>query len=576
MTHGLCDHSSLPALRGDIVRPGTLRMASLNSAAGRDAQRAPKTPGRRAVLPASTPGAAAAALARMESAYPMVNTPQLLAAVDMGSNSFRLIVGRVEETDAGSQIYQVDALREPVRLAAGLSSDKMLDRASQVRGWDALKRFGERLRDFHPDHVRAVATNTLRIAKNAGEFLGEAQAALGFPIEVIAGREEARLIYAGAAHSVPASAGQRLVVDIGGGSTEFIIGSHYTPIKMESLYIGCVSHSRAFFPAGNVDEYTMRQAELAARREIQIISAEYKKTGWEQAIGSSGTARALAELVEANGFNDAGVTHGISRGGLEKLKRALIKAENVNRLKLVALKGDRIPVLAGGLSIMIAVFDELGVDYVDTTDGALRLGVMYDLLGRSQHEDMRTVTVEGFMRRYGVDRAQAGRIGDLSMSFYDQFTEPDEERRAENRMFIGWAASLHEIGLSISHSAYHKHSAYIASNADMPGFSRTDQARLAALVLGHAGKLGKLGKLSQARDVEWPLLFCLRLAALLCRRRADVGLPWISVAQANGGYEVRLPNEWVVNNPLTDYSLIQEAAEWEKVGIPYRVVYTED
>ena len=553
-------------------------------------------------MPAATPSAAAAALARMESAYPMVNTPQLLAAVDLGSNSFRLIVGRVEETDAGSQIYQVDALREPVRLAAGLSRDKMLDRASQVRGWDALKRFGERLRDFHPDHVRAVATNTLRIAKNAGEFLGEAQSALGFPIEVIAGREEARLIYAGAAHSVPASAGKRLVVDIGGGSTEFIIGSHYTPIQMESLYIGCVSHSRAFFPAGNVDEYTMRQAELAARREIQIISAEYKKTGWEQAIGSSGTARALAELVEANGFNDAGITHGISRGGLERLKRALIKAENVNRLKLVALKSDRIPVLAGGLSIMIAVFDELGVDYVDTTDGALRLGVMYDLLGRSQHEDMRTVTVEGFMRRYGVDRAQAARIGELSTSFYDQFTEArneagkadkadksdkadkadkadpadseaEEDRRAENRMFIGWAAALHEIGLSISHSAYHKHSAYIASNADMPGFSRTDQARLAALVLGHAGKLGKL---AQTRDVEWPLLFCLRLAALLCRRRSDVGLPWISVAQANGGYEVRLPNGWVVNNPLTDYSLIQEAAEWEKVGIPYRVVYTDD
>ncbi|MFT4064200.1 exopolyphosphatase [Paraburkholderia sp.] len=558
-------------------------MASLNSAAGRDAHPASRSPGRRAALPASaaTPAVAAAALARMESAYPMVNTPQLLAAVDLGSNSFRLIVGRVEETDAGSQIYQVDALREPVRLAAGLSRDKMLDRASQVRGWDALKRFGERLRDFHPDHVRAVATNTLRIAKNAGEFLGEAQAALGFPIEVIAGREEARLIYAGAAHSVPASAGKRLVVDIGGGSTEFIIGSHYTPIQMESLYIGCVSHSRAFFPAGNVDEYTMRQAELAARREIQIISAEYKKTGWEQAIGSSGTARALAELVEANGFNDAGITHGISRGGLQRLKRALIKAENVNRLKLVALKSDRVPVLAGGLSIMIAVFDELGVDYVDTTDGALRLGVMYDLLGRSQHEDMRTVTVEGFMRRYGVDRAQAGRISELSMSFYDQLSEPDgasgdasdDDRRAENRMFIGWAAALHEIGLSISHSAYHKHSAYIASNADMPGFSRTDQARVAALVLGHAGKLGKL---SQTRDVEWPLLFCLRLAALLCRRRSDVGLPWISVAQVNGGYEVRLPNGWVVNNPLTDYSLIQEAAEWEKVGIPYRVVYTDD
>ena len=515
----------------------------------------------------------ASRLRARELLFLMPTTPHLLASVDLGSNSFRLIVGRVEETPAGAQIYQVDALREPVRLAAGLSADKMLDRASQVRGWDALKRFGERLRDFHPDHVRAVATNTLRVAKNAPEFLGEAQSALGFPIEVIAGREEARLIYAGAAHSVPAISGKRLVVDIGGGSTEFIIGQHYTPMVMESLYIGCVSHSRAFFPAGNVDEYTMRQAELAAKREIQIISREYKQAGWDQAIGSSGTARALAELVEANGFNDAGITHGISRGGLERLKRALIKAENVNRLKLVALKPDRVPVLAGGLSIMLAVFEELGVDYVDTTDGALRLGVLYDLLGRTQHEDMRAVTVEGFMRRYGVDRAQAERIGELAVGFFDQLGEADRERLEEGRVFLGWAAALHEIGVSISHSAYHKHSAYIASNADMPGFSRTDQARLAGLVLGHAGKLGKL---AQTREVEWPLLFCLRLAALLSRRRTDVGLPGIRVAKSNGGYEVRLPNDWVAGNPLTDYSLTQEAAEWEKVGIRYRVIYTDE
>lgn len=502
----------------------------------------------------------------------MVTSPHLLAAVDLGSNSFRLIVGRVEETGAGSQIYQVDALREAVRLAAGLSRDKLLDRASQERGWEALKRFGERLRDFHPDRVRAVATNTLRVAKNAHEFLAEAEAALGFPIEVIAGREEARLIYAGAAHSVPASTGKRLVVDIGGGSTEFIIGAHYTPLVMESLYIGCVSHSRSFFLSGNVDEYTMRQAELAARREIQIIAQPYKKEGWEQAIGSSGTARALAELIEANDFNDPGVTHGITRGGLERLKRALIKAENVNRLKLAALKPDRIPVLAGGLSIMIAVFDELGIDYADTTDAALRLGVLYDLLGRTQHEDMRAVTVEGFKRRYGVDRAQARRIETLALGFFDQLKAAGGVSDEESRLFLGWAAALHEIGLSISHSGYHKHSAYIASNADMPGFSRTDQARLAALVLGQTGKLGKL---AQAREVEWPLLFCLRLAALLCRRRTDAGLPAIEVAQRKGGYEVRLPSDWVAQNPLTDYSLTQEAAEWEKLGIPYRVVYEE-
>jgi exopolyphosphatase/guanosine-5'-triphosphate,3'-diphosphate pyrophosphatase len=500
----------------------------------------------------------------------MVNHPKLLAAVDLGSNSFRLIVGRVEDTTSGSQIYPVDALREAVRLGAGLSRDKYLDRASQARGWSALKRFGERLRDFHPDHVRAVATNTLRVAKNAGDFLGEAENALGFPIEVIAGREEARLIYAGAAHSVPASAGQRLVVDIGGGSTEFIIGSGYDPLIMESLYIGCVSHSRQFFPSGNVDEYTMRQAELAAGREIQIISKQFRQAGWDQAIGSSGTARALAELLEANNFNDPGVTHGITRGGLERLKRALIKAENANRLKLVALKPDRIPVLPGGLAIMLAVFEELGVDYADTTDGALRLGVLYDLLGRSHHDDMRAVTVEGFMRRYSVDRDQADRIGQLAISFYAQLETVPNPASEEAHTFLGWAAALHEIGLTISHSAYHKHSAYIASNADMPGFSRTDQARLAMLVLGHAGKLGKL---AQARDVEWRLLFCLRLAVLLCRRRAVLDLPEIALTDSDG-YEVRLPKAWVDENPLTDYSLIQEAAEWAKLGKPYRVVYT--
>jgi exopolyphosphatase/guanosine-5'-triphosphate,3'-diphosphate pyrophosphatase len=341
---------------------------------------------------------------------------------------------------------------------------------------------------------------------------------------------------------------------------------------MESLYIGCVSHSRLFFPSGNVDEYSMRQAELAAKREIEIISSEYKHAGWDQAIGSSGTARALAELLEANGFNDPGVPHGITRVGLERLKRAMIKAENINSLKLHALKSDRIPVLAGGLAIMLAVFDELGVEYADTTDAALRLGVLYDLLGRSHHDDMRAVTVEGFMRRYAVDRAQAERIGRLALTFYDQLDEPDAERRRECRIFINWAASLHEIGLSISHSAYHKHSAYIASNADMPGFSRTDQGRLAMLVLGHAGKLGKL---AQARTVDWKLLFCLRLAVLLSRRRADVALPDISVDKANGGYEVRLPKAWVASNPLTDYSLTQEAAEWEKIGRRYRVTHVD-
>jgi exopolyphosphatase/guanosine-5'-triphosphate,3'-diphosphate pyrophosphatase len=320
----------------------------------------------------------------------------------------------------------------------------------------------------------------------------------------------------------------------------------------------------------------MRQAELAAAREIQLISADYRKTGWEQAIGSSGTARALAELIEENGFHDAGVSHGISRGGLMRLKQALVKAGNVNRAKLAALKPDRVPVLPGGLAIMLAVFNELKIDYADTTDAALRLGVMYDLIGRAQHEDMRIATVTSFMRRYHVDRAQAARIGKLAVSLYDQLDDASrEEHRMENRKVLDWAAALHEIGLSISHSAYRKHSAYIISNADMPGFSRTDQARLAALVLGHVGKLGKLSQ-SQMNEMEWPLLFCLRLAALLCRRRSDKGLPKIRITRRKNGYEVHLPGKWVANHPLTDYNLTQEAQEWERVGVAYRVVYAQE
>lgn len=500
----------------------------------------------------------------------MNSTPHLLAAVDMGSNSFRLMIGRVEDAASGSQIYQVDAMREAVRLAAGLNGEKYLDQPAQQRGLDALGRFGERLRNFHPDRVRAVATNTLRVARNAQEFLAEAEVALGFPIEVVAGREEARLIYLGASHDAPACNGNRLVVDIGGGSTEFIIGQGYEPKLMESLYIGCVSHSRLFFPSGNVDDYAMKQAELAARREIQILAEPYRSAGWSQAVGSSGTARALAELIELNGFNDRH-QHGITREGLERLKRALIKAENTQRAKLEGLKSDRIPVLPGGLSIMLGVFSELGLEHMDVTDGALRLGVLYDLLGRSHHADTRMVTVEQFMRRYAVDRGQAERVRRVAVTLLSQFPQPMHEQREDNLALLGWAANLHEIGLSISHSGYHKHSAYIASYADMPGFSKTDQMRLAALLLGHAGKLGKLS--GNTKFLDWRMLFSLRLAFLLCRRRADEALPPIRVSELGNGFSVALPQAWVQQHPLTEFNLMQEAGEWSKVGKSYKVVY---
>ena len=507
------------------------------------------------------------------------NTSDLVAAVDLGSNSFRMLVAQVVQTPSGTQLRPIDTLRESVRLAAGLTDNKLLGNDAYQRGITAIRRFGERIRGFDPSKVRAVATNTLRVAKNASNFVREAEEALGFPIEIIAGVEEARLIYIGAAHEVPAVQGNRLVVDIGGGSTELIIGKAYEPKLMESLYIGCVSHSLRFFPKGNIDAHAFKEAELAARREIQVISGAFLKTGWKQVIGSSGTARALAELIADNNFNNHGdsLTMGrvngssglITRDGLKAIKKHLLKYEHVNQVELLGLKDDRRAVWPGGLAIMIAVFDELSIESMEVTDAALRIGVLYDLLGRSQHEDMRFVTVEQFMQRYAVDREQAKRVGNLAAEFLTQLPKPDQESRADNIALLQWAANLHEIGLSISHNGYHKHSAYIAGNADMPGFSKNDQARLAALLIGHTGKLGKLA--NNVSFSDWRMLFCLRLAQVLCRGRTDSSLPKVRVSESNGSYSVSLSKEWTKEHSLTEFSLEKEAAEWERIGRPYKI-----
>ena len=510
---------------------------------------------------------------------PVSNPTDLVAAVDLGSNSFRMLVAQAVNTPSGTQLRPIDTLRESVRLAAGLTENKLLGNDAYQRGLIAIRRFGERIRGFNPANVRAVATNTLRVAKNSQQFIEDAQAALGFSIEVIAGVEEARLIYIGAAHEVPAVQGNRLVVDIGGGSTEFIIGKGYEPKLMESLYIGCVSHSMQFFPKGNIDSHAFKEAELAARREIQVISGAYLKSGWKQVIGSSGTARALAELISQNDFNGQGdgLTMGrvsggsgiITRDGLRALKKHLLKYEHVSQVQLLGLKDDRRTVVPGGLAIMLAVFDELGIESMEVTDAALRVGVLYDLLGRSQHHDMRYVTVEQFMQRYTVDREQATRVGKLAVDFLAQLPKPDIENRSDNIALLQWAANLHEIGLSISHNGYHKHSAYIAGNADMPGFSKNDQARLAALLIGHAGKLGKLASNTSFND--WRMLFCLRLAQVLCRGRNDNDLPKVKVSEHGGSYLVSLSKEWANEHPLTEFSLQKEAAEWVRVGQSYEV-----
>ena len=376
---------------------------------------------------------------------------ETLAAVDLGSNSFHLEIGRVVD----GQIYPLDAVREVVRLGAGLTAEKRIDRATQAAAIEALAKFGERLRGFHKAAVRAVGTNALRVAKNAPQFLREARATLGFPIEVISGREEARLIYLGVAHSMPAARSEnparRLVVDIGGGSTEFIIGTGLEPLLTESLYMGCVSYSLKYFSEGKIDKSRMKAAELAASQELATLVKEYRDAGWDEAVGSSGTARSLENILRANEFADEGLT----REGLQRLKSLLLKEEEADPDRIAGLRPNRAPVLPGGLAIMIAAFDALGLESVKVSEGALRHGVLYDLLGRVQHRDMREATVAQFMRRYHVDAAQAERVKALALKIYDALTPGADREDDPDRLMLEWAARLAETGLSIAHAAYH-------------------------------------------------------------------------------------------------------------------------
>ena len=483
---------------------------------------------------------------------------ETLAGVDLGSNSFHLLVGRVVD----GQIYALDALREVVRLGGGLTAEKRIDRATQARALEALGRFGERLRGFPRQAVRAVGTNALRVAKNASPFLKEARTALGFPIEVIAGREEARLIYLCVAHSLPPAEHKRLVVDIGGGSTELIVGAGLEPQLTESLYMGCVSYSLKYFPDGKIEKPRVKAAELAARQELAGIMRAYRGSGWEEAVGSSGTARALESILHENGYAESGVT----RDGLDRLRSLLLKHERVDPDRIAGLRPNRVPVLPGGLAIMIAVFDELGIDNMAVTEGALRHGVLYDLLGRVQHRDMREATVAQFIRRYHVDAQQSERVRALALTIYDAL-EPGADREEDSdRLMLAWAARLSEIGLSIAHAQYHRHSAYVLQNADMPGFSRMEQQRLARIVLAHRGKLGKVQDAGlEGRD--WTLVFALRLASLALRSRTDAKLPMLRVASDSGGFALELPQAWLEENPLTAAALDAEADTWKAVGM---------
>jgi exopolyphosphatase/guanosine-5'-triphosphate,3'-diphosphate pyrophosphatase len=487
-----------------------------------------------------------------------MNDGTLLAGIDLGSNSFRLEIGRYEH----GQVQRVEYLKETVRLGAGLDESRNLAGPAVERALECLARFGERLAGFDRAHVRAVATQTLREARNRDDFLRRAQPALGFPIDVISGREEARLIYQGVSRLLPQSDERRLVVDIGGRSTELIIGQQFEALEMESYRVGSVAWSLRYFPDGEFTVAAFDRARVAAEAILDDAVERYTRAAhWEVAYGSSGTVGAVVDILFAAG-HDA-----ITRPGLDWLLEQLLAARHADRVRLDGLKEDRKPVMGGGLAVLLALFDQLGIERMQPAAGALRQGVIYDLLDREQAAgDVRSATVQRLAAKFGADQAQARRVHTIAvrmLRMLRQDRDADGDLARHERK-LGWAAMLHEIGSHVSHSDYHKHGAYILDNADAPGFAQTELHRLGLLVLGHRGKLRKL-EADFGDELFVHQLFCLRAAVILCHARRDPKIEDLQLAVAGREFRITVPQAWARAFPQSTHLLREETVAWQKM-----------
>jgi exopolyphosphatase / guanosine-5'-triphosphate,3'-diphosphate pyrophosphatase len=481
---------------------------------------------------------------------------ELLAAIDLGSNSFRLLIAKHD----GGQIVSVSTYRESVRLAGGLTDDQSLSEQKVSEATDALARFRERLSGVSAHRVRAVATSTYRVAKNAKQLLQASEAALGFPIDVVSGQEEARLIYLGCAHTLPWSDSARLIVDIGGGSTEFIIGTHYDPELTESFQLGAVTLSEQLFPSGNVTNAGFRKAEMFVRSRLEVLNRRYKQ-GWNTAYGSSGTIRALHEIIVENKFDTS-----ITVEGLQKLKEHLAERGHMDRVELSALKASRAPVLPGGLAILLGLMLELNIREIVPAEGALRLGVIYDMLEKHDAQsdaDPRALTVARLQQRYDVDVEQSQRVTSLAQGFWRNLYGKTDDK------YLEWTSAIHEIGMAISHEDYHKHGCYILQHSDLYGFSEQQRAELAILVLGHTGSLKKLES-DALNEVALARLMCLRLACLIAHGRGENAFAG-TLCVDKSGFELTVKQKVLSSLPLTEFLLEEEVAKWSKFGSTLRI-----
>jgi len=481
------------------------------------------------------------------------NTEQnVLASVDLGSNSFHMLVARFDH----GQLTIIDRLREMVRLASGLDSKNRLTEASQVRALGALQRFGERLRDMQAGKVRVVATNTLRKARATRRFLQRAAKALGHPVEIISGIEEARLIYLGASHNLPSVDGPRLVVDIGGGSTEIITGKGLEPSAMESLALGCVSVSERGFPEGRLSAKNFDKARLQVRLELEPVRSQFRKVAPTQVAGTSGSIRAAQAVLSA--LNRA--PEGITVEGLEFLIEQMVAAGRIADLRLPELSGDRAEVFPGGVAILVEVMRALALQSMTVADGALREGILYDMIGRLTDEDARVRTVRAMAARYHVDIPQAERVEATALNFFSQ-ARAAWGLADSQKLLLSSSARLHELGLDIAHAHYHRHGAYVLANADMPGFPRDEQQILACLVLAHRRKFERNAFKGLPVSLQRPALrlaILLRLAVLVHRSRTEGTTPELRLRVQGRTLRLQVPAAWLQANPLTLADLERE------------------
>ncbi len=484
-----------------------------------------------------------------------------VAAVDLGSNSFHMAIARV--IDGVPAV--VDSIREQVQLARGLDKKGHLSEEARGRALACLERFGQRIRHLPTDRVRAVGTNTLRKAKKAGDFLEKAGEALGSPIEIISGTEEARLVYLGVAQDLSDDMGTRLVVDIGGGSTECVLGERFEVFEAHSLSMGCVTFSGRYFPKGVVRRKSWDEAVLSARSELQTIERRFRDYGWDRAAGSSGTIRTVQAILREKGWSDAGITP----DGLKKLRKALLQAGQMKKVAFDSLKSERAPVFPGGVAILTAVFDALGIKRMEAATGALREGVLYDLLGRIRHEDVRERTIRSLQQRFQVDVRQAARVERNALEFLRQASPGWSLDPVAAGRFLTWAARLHEIGLALAYQHHHRHGEYLLANSDLPGFSRDDQLLLAAIVGGHRRKIHPevFEKLHGPRRAHAPrLMALLRLAVLSNRERGPHPVPPLRLEGRPDGLTLRYPAGWLARHPLTQRDFDRERTHLERIG----------